>query len=86
MCGYLLFVQGGNRTSEDTDRDRRDRQHHLHSSTTRALHGTATGRIRGSEPGAAAIQGADYGGRYTLGLGKTQLGVGMNRLDNRTSF
>ncbi len=54
---------------EDQERERRERQH-MHSSTTRGLHGTTAGRMRMSDSGAgaAATPAIDYGGRYS-GMG-----------------
>lgn len=70
QCYYMhIMFQGGNRSAEDQERERRERQH-MHSSTTRALHGTAAagGRARGPEPPMAgtASPAIDYG-RYSGG-------------------
>ena len=69
----MCLKQGGSRGTED-DRDRRDRQH-MHSSTTRALQGTAAGGrgMRGA-PGDQAVLGSgmagiEYGGKVMYGFG-----------------
>lgn len=58
--------QGGSRITEDQERERRERQH-MHSSTTRALHGTAGVRMRAPDPGPSMIVPMDYSGRYSSG-------------------
>ncbi|XP_074649405.1 casein kinase I-like isoform X2 [Tubulanus polymorphus] len=50
---WNMLKFGGSRCHEDVDRDRRDR-HHVHSSTTRALQGTAA-KVRASDQGAGAM-------------------------------
>ncbi|XP_013415381.1 casein kinase I isoform X2 [Lingula anatina] len=54
---WNMLKFGSSRSNEESERDRRDR--HVHSSTTRALPGTAQGRTRSTEQ-AMPSPGADY--------------------------
>ncbi|KAI0210727.1 Casein kinase I [Lamellibrachia satsuma] len=62
---WNMLKFGGSRSTEEQDRDRRDRPH-MHSSTTRALHSTATGRPRPDQlPAAVPSPGVEYVGNST---------------------
>ncbi|XP_064641080.1 casein kinase I-like isoform X2 [Lineus longissimus] len=58
---WNMLKFGGSR-GHDEERDRRDGRHHVHSSTTRAIQGTAS-KLRGADQGAGAMgsPAADYG-------------------------
>jgi len=65
----LKFGSGRSSDEQESGREARGERGHMHSSTTRALHGTAGARARGStDPAAAgtsAIPSLDYGGRFS---------------------
>ncbi|KAK2190249.1 hypothetical protein NP493_85g04011 [Ridgeia piscesae] len=62
---WNMLKFGGSRSTDEQERERRDRPH-MHSSTTRALHSTATGRPRPDQlPAAVPTPGVEYVGNST---------------------
>jgi hypothetical protein len=55
----------------------------MHSSTTRALHGTTGGRLRGPDGGGAAAPGMDYGAHCIPTHSGTAAGMGLRDMYGR---
>ncbi|XP_064641086.1 casein kinase I-like isoform X3 [Lineus longissimus] len=86
---WNMLKFGGSR-GHDEERDRRDGRHHVHSSTTRAIQGTAS-KLRGADQGAGAMgsPAADYGGQLYASAhtqpGRISAKLGGPRAETRSS-